>query len=145
VTPAHASSSITNKTPTDPVAARSHLHFPVPRLTDPGICPRRPEDAKSSHSSGISAGAFARIRRAHDTDPVAHEHVVTMNEQTILDTVQRWRRKKYSARPFALTILAIALMTLLAVAKDYRSHVGGAGSALVKRELMVQDEEVGTV
>jgi sodium/potassium/calcium exchanger 6 len=76
---------------------------------------------------------------------VAHEHVVTMNEQTILDTVQRWRRKKYSARPFALTILAIALMTLLAVAKDYRSHVGGAGSALVKRELMVQDEEVGTV
>ncbi|KAH3915766.1 hypothetical protein HBI56_042150 [Parastagonospora nodorum] len=65
-----------------------------------------------------------------------------MNDQTILDTVQRWRRKKYSARPFALTILAITLMTALAVAKDYRAHVGGvSGSALGKRDLMIQDEE----
>jgi len=68
-----------------------------------------------------------------------------MNDQTILDTVQQWRRKKYSARPFALTILAIALITALAVAKDYRAHVGGvSGRALGKRDLMIQDEEVGT-
>jgi sodium/potassium/calcium exchanger 6 len=68
-----------------------------------------------------------------------------MNDQTILDTVQRWRRKRYSARPFALTILAITLITLLALAKDYGSHGGdaSAGSALGKRELVVaQDEEV---
>jgi sodium/potassium/calcium exchanger 6 len=67
-----------------------------------------------------------------------------MNDQTILDTVQRWRRKKYSARPFALTILAITLMTLLALAKDYRAHGAGtaSGSALGKRELLIQDQEV---
>tara|TARA_R110002003_G_scaffold2616_3_gene24505 strand:- start:13773 stop:13976 length:204 start_codon:yes stop_codon:yes gene_type:complete len=66
-----------------------------------------------------------------------------MNDNTILDTVQRWRRKKYSARPFALTILAIALITLLAAAKDYRSRDAGAGrSALGKRDLLIQDEEV---
>jgi sodium/potassium/calcium exchanger 6 len=71
------------------------------------------------------------------------KHVVTMNDQTILDTVQRWRRKKYSARPFALTILAIALMTVLALAKDYRAQ--GAGTApsspLGKRDLFIQDAE----
>jgi sodium/potassium/calcium exchanger 6 len=66
-----------------------------------------------------------------------------MNDQTILDTVQRWRRKKYSARPFALTILAILLITVLAIAKDYRSHNGGvSGRALGKRDLIIQDEEV---
>jgi solute carrier family 24 (sodium/potassium/calcium exchanger), member 6 len=66
-----------------------------------------------------------------------------MDDKTILDTVQRWRRKRYSARPFALTILAIALMTLLAAAKDYRSHGGTSGSAaLQKRDFMIQDEEV---
>jgi sodium/potassium/calcium exchanger 6 len=73
------------------------------------------------------------------------EDVVIMNDQTILDTVQRWRRKRYSARPFALTILAITLITLLALAKDYGSHVGdaSAGITLGKRDLVtVQDEEV---
>jgi sodium/potassium/calcium exchanger 6 len=71
------------------------------------------------------------------------KNVVTMNDKTILDTVQRWRRKKYSARPFALTILAIALMTLLAAAKEYRSHGGASGSAVLqKRDFTIQDEEV---
>jgi sodium/potassium/calcium exchanger 6 len=67
-----------------------------------------------------------------------------MNDDTILHTVQRWRRKKYSARPFALTILAIALMTLLALAKDYRAQGAGTavGGALAKRDLPVQNEEV---
>lgn len=75
--------------------------------------------------------------------PHLHEDVVTMDDRTILNTVQRWRRKKYSARPFALTILAIALITLLAVAKDYRSHVElRSGGPLGKRDLTVQDEEV---
>jgi sodium/potassium/calcium exchanger 6 len=68
-----------------------------------------------------------------------------MNDATILDTVQRWRRTKYSARPFALTILAIALITLLAAAKEYRSHgpaFSHGGGVLQKRDLMIQDEEV---
>jgi sodium/potassium/calcium exchanger 6 len=73
------------------------------------------------------------------------KHVVTMNDLTILDTVQRWRRKKYSARPFALTLLAIALMTALALARDYRAHGAGTGSSspLGKRDLFTQDAEVG--
>jgi sodium/potassium/calcium exchanger 6 len=72
------------------------------------------------------------------------KHVVTMNDHTILETVQRWRRQKYSARPFALTLLAIALMTALALAKDYRAHGAdtAASSPLGKRDLFVQDAEV---
>jgi sodium/potassium/calcium exchanger 6 len=76
---------------------------------------------------------------------VDEDVLTTMNDQTILDTVQRWRRKRYSARPFALTILAITLITLLAFAKDYGSHAedASAGSTLVKRDLVIaQDEEV---
>ncbi|KAF2033910.1 sodium/calcium exchanger protein-like protein [Setomelanomma holmii] len=65
-----------------------------------------------------------------------------MNDHTILDTVQRWRRKKYSARPFALTILAISLITLLALAKDFRSRDAlPGGNTLGKRDLLIQDEE----
>jgi sodium/potassium/calcium exchanger 6 len=67
-----------------------------------------------------------------------------MHDHTILETVQRWRRKRYSARPFALTILAISLITLLAIAKDYRSHIEvRSGGALGKRDIVItQDEEV---
>ncbi|OAL06458.1 sodium/calcium exchanger protein-like protein [Phaeosphaeriaceae sp. SRC1lsM3a] len=73
--------------------------------------------------------------------------VVAMTDHPILHTVQRWRRKKYSARPFALTILAIGLITLLAAAKDYRSHAGAtaAAGALRRRDLPLplakRDEE----
>lgn len=70
------------------------------------------------------------------------EDVVTMNDHTILESVQRWRRKKYSARPFALTILAICFMTLLALAKDFRPQVRSTESALGKRDLFIQDAEV---
>jgi sodium/potassium/calcium exchanger 6 len=44
-----------------------------------------------------------------------------MNNRALLETVQRWRRPRYSARPFALTLLAIALISLLAWAKDHHS------------------------
>ncbi|KAF1943400.1 sodium/calcium exchanger protein-like protein [Clathrospora elynae] len=62
-----------------------------------------------------------------------------MDDRTILDTVQRWRRPRYSARPFALTILAIALMSLLAWAKTHRHDT--ASSALRKRDITILDEE----
>jgi sodium/potassium/calcium exchanger 6 len=76
------------------------------------------------------------------------QNVMTMNERTILDTVQRWRRSKYSARPCALTILAISLITLLAWAKELRgagagAAPAGAGTSLRKRELTALDVEVG--
>ena len=90
-----------------------------------------------------TAGA---LEHSNGTIPSLHEDedVATMNDHTILETVQQWRRKKYSARPFALTILAISLITLLAIAKDYRSHVGvRSAGALRKRDLVIaQDEEV---
>ncbi|KAF1929898.1 uncharacterized protein M421DRAFT_419666 [Didymella exigua CBS 183.55] len=63
-----------------------------------------------------------------------------MNERSILDTVQRWRRTKYSARPFALTILAIGLITLLAWAKEQRG-AAPASVLLRKRDVTVLDEE----
>lgn len=66
---------------------------------------------------------------------------MTMDERSVLDTVQRWRRTKYSARPFALTILAISLMTLLAWAKQQRS--GAPDHELLrKRDVTILDEEV---
>ncbi|KAH7401715.1 Sodium/calcium exchanger protein-domain-containing protein [Phaeosphaeria sp. MPI-PUGE-AT-0046c] len=69
-----------------------------------------------------------------------------MHDHPILHTVQRWRRKKYSARPFALTILAIALIALLAAAKDYRSHNGvtatAAAGALGKRDLPLAERSL---
>ena len=74
------------------------------------------------------------------------QNVTIMNERTILDTVQRWRRSKYSARPFALTILAITLITLLAWAKELRGAApagAAAGTSLHKRELTALDVEVG--
>jgi hypothetical protein len=95
--------------------------------------PYRLNTRKNACCPSISSGASS-----------AHEHVVPMNDQTILHTVQQWRRKKYSARPFALTILAISLMTLLALAKDHYAQGAGtaAVSALGKRDLPVQNEEV---
>ncbi|KAL1610888.1 hypothetical protein SLS59_000525 [Nothophoma quercina] len=63
-----------------------------------------------------------------------------MDERSILDTVQRWRRTKYSARPFALTLLAITLITVLAWAKERRAEVPGS-DILRKRELTILDEE----
>lgn len=68
------------------------------------------------------------------------QNVMTMDERSILDTVQRWRRSKYSARPFALTILAITLITLLAWAKELRGAPGTA--TLRKRDVTILDEEV---
>jgi sodium/potassium/calcium exchanger 6 len=69
------------------------------------------------------------------------QNVMTMNERSILDTVQRWRRTKYSARPFALTILAISLITLLAWAREQRSEVPDS-ELLRKRDVTIFDEEV---
>ncbi|KAL5122058.1 hypothetical protein ACEQ8H_000275 [Pleosporales sp. CAS-2024a] len=63
---------------------------------------------------------------------------MNMNEHAIVDTVQRWRRKKYSARPFALTLLAMALITALALAQDYHYRAHAAGStphALQRRDV----------
>ena len=63
-----------------------------------------------------------------------------MDDDTILKHTQRWRRSRYSARPFALTILAITLMALLAWAKI---QVGDtAAHALSKRDITILDEEV---
>ncbi|KAH6629842.1 sodium/calcium exchanger protein-like protein [Boeremia exigua] len=67
------------------------------------------------------------------------QNALTMDERSLLHTVQRWRRAKYSARPFALTILAIALITLLAWAKDQRGQAPGA--VLRKRDVTILDEE----
>lgn len=66
---------------------------------------------------------------------------MTMNERSVLDTVQRWRRTKYSARPFALTLVAISLITLLAWAREQRSEAPG-NELLRKRDVMILDEEV---
>lgn len=54
------------------------------------------------------------------------------------------RRPRYSARPFALTILAVSALVLLSWIKsrDYNSGSGDlARSASVRRDLLVQDEE----
>lgn len=69
------------------------------------------------------------------------QNVMTMNERSVLDTVQRWRRTKYSARPFALTLVAISLITLLAWAREQRSEAPG-NELLRKRDVMILDEEV---
>ncbi|KAF2624397.1 sodium/calcium exchanger protein-like protein [Macroventuria anomochaeta] len=63
-----------------------------------------------------------------------------MNERSILDTVQRWRRAKYSARPFALTLLAITLIAVLAWAKEQRGAAPGS-DVLRKRDVTILDEE----
>ncbi|RMZ73881.1 sodium calcium exchanger [Pyrenophora seminiperda CCB06] len=67
------------------------------------------------------------------------KHVVTMDDNTILKHTQRWRRSRYSARPFALTILAITLMSLLAWAKTQASSP--AYHDLSKRHVGILDEE----
>lgn len=66
-----------------------------------------------------------------------------MNGEDVLATVQRWRRPRYSARPFALTILAIALITLLAWGKALRP----VGINIERRDLMaptLENQEVET-
>ncbi|KAF1845551.1 sodium/calcium exchanger protein-like protein [Cucurbitaria berberidis CBS 394.84] len=65
-----------------------------------------------------------------------------MNDLSILETAQKWRRPRYSARPFALTILAITLISLLAWAKG-PAHKGSlsAGNTLRKRDVSMLDEE----
>jgi sodium/potassium/calcium exchanger 6 len=65
-----------------------------------------------------------------------------MDDDTILRTVQRWRRQRYSARPFALTILAISLISLLAWTKT-QHDTGATGGTLYKRDVTILDEEVG--
>ena len=69
------------------------------------------------------------------------QNVMTMNERSILDTLQQWRRTKYSVRPFALTILAITLITLLAWAKERRGETL-TGDVLYKRDVTILDQEV---
>ncbi|CAO2648713.1 Nn.00g096620.m01.CDS01 [Neocucurbitaria sp. VM-36] len=66
-----------------------------------------------------------------------------MNDQSILDTVHRWRRPRYSARPFALTILAITLTSLLAWAKGRQAQEESMFTAgtLRKRDVSILDEE----
>ncbi|KAJ5064418.1 Sodium/calcium exchanger protein-domain-containing protein [Bipolaris maydis] len=64
-----------------------------------------------------------------------------MNHDAILQTVQRWRRPRYSARPFALTILAITLISLLAWAKT-QARPGATSSGLLhKRDVTILDQE----
>jgi len=63
-----------------------------------------------------------------------------MDDNAILKHTQRWRRPRYSARPFALTILAITLMSLLAWAKTRASDTAAHG-ALLKRNVTILDEE----
>ncbi|KAF1836760.1 hypothetical protein BDW02DRAFT_207838 [Decorospora gaudefroyi] len=65
-----------------------------------------------------------------------------MHRDNILHTVQRWRRQRYSVRPFALTLLAITLITLLAWAKSHHDYgENSAGSPLQQRNVVVLDEE----
>jgi len=71
------------------------------------------------------------------------KHAVTMDDNTILKHTQRWRRPRYSARPFALTILAITLMSLLAWAKTQNSETTAAQHVLSRRHVTILDEEVG--
>jgi sodium/potassium/calcium exchanger 6 len=68
-----------------------------------------------------------------------------MDDDTIRKTVDRWRRPRYSARPFALTILAITLISLLAWAKTPHHDHGPStgGSILQARDITIKDEEVG--
>ncbi|KAF2133926.1 sodium/calcium exchanger protein-like protein [Dothidotthia symphoricarpi CBS 119687] len=63
-----------------------------------------------------------------------------MNPRTFLDTVHTWRRPRYSARPFALTLLAVSLIALLAWAKDARAPQHGS-PGLLARDLAIVDEE----
>ncbi|KAG9196729.1 hypothetical protein G6011_01850 [Alternaria panax] len=64
-----------------------------------------------------------------------------MHDSTILKHAQRLRRSRYSARPFALTILAISLISLLAWARSQVSDASAVGGALQKRNLVIKDEE----
>ncbi|KAF1914825.1 sodium/calcium exchanger protein-like protein [Ampelomyces quisqualis] len=58
-------------------------------------------------------------------------------------TLHPWRRPKYSARPFALTLVAIALISLLAAAKHARPQHGSAAApdALRQRDLVALDQQ----
>ncbi|CAN9172559.1 unnamed protein product [Alternaria sp. RS040] len=64
-----------------------------------------------------------------------------MDDSMILKHAQRLRRSRYSARPFALTILAISLISLLAWAKSQAADGNAIVGALQKRDLSIKDEE----
>ncbi|CBX90127.1 hypothetical protein IAQ61_001588 [Plenodomus lingam] len=66
-----------------------------------------------------------------------------MDEHSILQTIQKWRRTRYSARPFYLTVLAITIISLLAWAKGRHAQDAGtaSGGVLRTRDVMVMDEE----
>jgi sodium/potassium/calcium exchanger 6 len=61
-----------------------------------------------------------------------------MDDLTILTNAQRLRRPRYSARPFALTILAISLISLLAWA---RSPAPAARALRTRADLSLKDQE----
>ncbi|KAF2844361.1 sodium/calcium exchanger protein-like protein [Plenodomus tracheiphilus IPT5] len=66
-----------------------------------------------------------------------------MDDLSILQTVQKWRRTRFSARPFYLTILAISLITVLAWAKGLAAHHADTalGGTMRTRDLVIMDEE----
>jgi sodium/potassium/calcium exchanger 6 len=64
-----------------------------------------------------------------------------MDRHAILKTTQQWRRSRYSARPFALTILAITLISLLAWAKTQAGTGAPSSASLHKRDVTILDEE----
>jgi len=66
-----------------------------------------------------------------------------MDSPSLLQTVQQWRRTRYSARPFYLTLLAVAFISLLAWAKGYPARDAGtsAGGSLHTRDVAITDEE----
>lgn len=70
-------------------------------------------------------------------------HAAAMNSAGSLRTMQRWRRTRYSARPFCLTLLAIALISLLAWVKGLSAHDANnsVGGPLRARDLAIADQE----
>ena len=101
-----------------------------PLTLHPPRCDASASDQPRSRDIRVPLQAPARMQH----------NVMTMNERSVLDTVQRWRRTKYSARPFALTLLAITLITVLAWAKQ-RGEAPDS-DILRKREVTILDEEV---
>lgn len=104
----------------------------------------------SPHSSVSATGASSHQGTPQVPRLLLHyfkEHVLTMDNRSLLHTVQQWRRSRFSVRPFYLTILAVALMTALAWAKGQHQaqHVKtAAGGALRARDMTIMDEEVPT-
>lgn len=112
---------------------RQHRLRSIKRLA---LRPPLPCDAGANHPPKPSNSLPCPLRPRQ-------EHVVTMHPDTLLRAAQRWRRPRYSARPFALTILAIALISLLAWAKTQAAPNPASPGPLRKREVPVLDQEVG--